>query len=151
MSDITLALNAFKFVRESLTTIRELKIDSATMLRVVEAQEQLMKAQEQLYAMREELFRYQDKARELETSLASSKQWEDSLSSYELVTTSTSGVVLQSKERRDIYVCPSCVNKKELHHLQGGQYVKHCPSCKMAFHFDRRPPVQRSQSTWRIT
>ena len=156
ISAIAGAYEGLKAAKDLLGVAFNAKVDSEAKAKILEAQQQLAQIQDALFTAREQLFALQTERDDLRRTLDDSDKWEKRLDQYELKRTAGGAVVLESKSEPKHYVCPSCVNKRELHILQtnrtfSGKY--RCTGCSSEYPVEPRqeanfdpPPME---SPWR--
>jgi hypothetical protein len=139
--DIASAYTGIKFIKESLSFILNAKIEAATREKISEVLERLGTVQDTLFYLREELSRLQIENFELKEKLNAAEDWKGKLAEYELKETQGGAVVYQFRGNPTHYVCPSCLNKKEIHILQDrrvGSGIFDCPGCSKTFPIKRK-------------
>lgn len=139
--DIASAYTGIKFIKESLSFILSAKIEAAAKEKINQILEKIGPIQDTLFYLREELFRLQTENAELKEKLKASEAWEKKLAEYQITKTPGGAVVYQFKGEPKHYICPSCLNKKEVHILQDRRVMSgsfDCPGCGKGF------PVNRS-------
>jgi regulator of replication initiation timing len=134
--DIASAYMAAKFIQDSLKAILDKKVESAAKEKIREILEKVGPIQDTLFELREELFRLQTENTQLKEELKENEDWKRKLTEYQLTETPGGAVVYQFKGEPKHYICPSCLNKKEVHILQdtrtmGGGFS--CPGCSKLF------------------
>jgi len=133
---ITGAYTGLKAAKDILANLVDQKIEVEASKAITEAMDKMGIAQDTFFALREELFKLQDDNRSLQEQLSAVTAWEDTMSAYSLEKTSGGAVVYKSSSEPMHFVCPSCLNKKELHILQeAGGYsgFSICPSCSTQY------------------
>lgn len=138
---ITGAYQGLKSAKDLLTVAFDAKVDAEAKTKIMEAQAKLGDVQDTLFGLREQLFNLQEERNQLRAQLASAASWSKKLDEYEMTKTAGGAVVLQSKAEPKHYVCPSCINKQELHPLQDNRTLsgKHrCTGCGAEFPIDPR-------------
>jgi regulator of replication initiation timing len=134
--DIASAYTAVNFIKDSLKAVLDIRIEAAAKKRINEILEKIGPIQDTLFDLREELFRLQTENTQLKEKLKENEDWERKLAEYQLTETAGGAVVYQFKGELKHYICPSCLNKKEIHILQdtrtmGGGF--NCPGCNKLF------------------
>lgn len=145
--DIASAYTGIKFIKESLSFILSAKIEATAKEKINEVLERLGTVQDTLFYLRDELSQLQTENYELKEKLKATKDWKARLTEYELKETQGGAVVYCSKGLPRHYICPNCVNEKEIQILQhrkdsmGGDFQ--CPGCDKHFpiesHRDSNP------------
>lgn len=133
---ITAAYEGLKVAKNAITGLADLKIESESLGRINEAVKKVGEAQDTLFALREELFRLQEENNRLKLAIKNQEEWNQKRSNYELVETSGGAVVFKSKEGTPHFVCPSCLERKQIHILQDGKVwtgTFDCPGCEKTF------------------
>jgi regulator of replication initiation timing len=148
ISQIGAAYTGVKFIRESLSAILNARIETAAKEKVNEVLERLGAVQDTLFYVRDELGHLQTENLELREKLKAAEDWKAKLAEYELKETQGGAIVFQFKGEPRHYICPSCMNKKEVQILQrrkdsmSGDFE--CPGCNKYFpiepHRDFNPP-----------
>ncbi len=133
---VSVAFSGLKFAKEAVTALLQLKIDADSRERVNEAIIKVGQAQDTLFELREQLFNYQTQVQDLKQQINALESWELKFSQYKLVSTNGGGTVYEFIGNPKHYICPSCINKKEIHILQydnnwAGTYT--CTGCSSAF------------------
>ena len=143
LSMLSAAYGGAKFAKEALATILQYKIDEKAKEKINEVLQRLGSIQDTLFELREELFKLQDENRALKEDIKSFNDWNSRLSRYKLVETEGGAVVFSSLEPPSHYVCPSCIEKKEIHILQDRRVYSgtfQCPGCDKIF------PIKKESS-----
>ncbi|MGB5894377.1 MAG: hypothetical protein WBG58_09375 [Ignavibacteriaceae bacterium] len=147
LSSITAAVSALAAAKDALSNLVKLKIDSKSLEKVNEALEKLGGTQDILFKIREELFKLQDENRSLKEKIENMDRWYEKVGKYELVETYGGAVVHKFKGEPLHYICPSCIEKKEIHILQDRRVLSgtyDCPNCGSSFPVKPpTPPTQR--------
>ena len=136
ITQIGAAYTGVKFIKESLLAILNAKIEAAAREKVNEALEKVGTVQDTLFYLRDELSRIQAENYELKEKLITAEDWKARLAEYELKETHGGAVVYQFKGKPTHYVCPSCINKREIHILQDRRVMSgsfDCPGCGKLF------------------
>lgn len=136
LQTLTAAYNGIKVAKDTITALLQLKIDAESKERVDAALVRLGAAQDTLFELREQLFAMQDLIRDLQSKVSTQDRWDSIFSKYQIIVTPGGGTVYESLELPRHMICPSCINKREIHILQdmnvwAGTFE--CPSCKTAF------------------
>jgi len=143
LSEISAAYTGVKFVKELLLGILSAKVEAAAKEEINEALEKLGAFQDSLFYLREELSKLQAENYELKEKLKTAEDWNAKLNQYELKETAGGAVVYWSKGEPRHYICPNCMNKKEIQILQGRKGSMsgdlNCPGCNKEF------PVKRDR------
>jgi len=143
LSMLSAAYTGAKFAKEALAAVLQYKIEEKAKEKINEVLEKLGPIQDTLFELREELFRLQDENRALKENIKSFNDWNSRLSRYKLVETEGGAVVYSSLEPPSHYVCPSCIEKKEIHILQDCRVYSgtfQCPGCDKTF------PIKKEKS-----
>lgn len=149
--DATLAMaayNGLKFAKDSLTTLVQGKVEVETQTKILAALEKLGTAQDALFQMRDEMFALQAENQKLKDEVEQSKMWGEKLTQYELVQTAGGAVVHRFKGEPLHYLCPSCLNKKQIEILQDNRTMSgkfRCTSCTAEYPINPRenlPPIR---------
>ncbi len=88
-----------------------------------------------------ELSQLQTENHELKEKLNATEDWKTKLAEYELNQTQGGAIVYRSKNEPRHYICPNCLNKKEVQILQrrgdsmSGDFW--CPGCDKSFPIER--------------
>jgi hypothetical protein len=133
---ISAAYTGLKAAKDMLQAVATAKIDVASLGKINDALVKLGQAQDALFEMREELFGLQQARQELIRQLAEKEDWQKTMANYTLVTTPGGATVFSTAGDPPHFICPSCVNKRELQILQDTRTVSGsfcCPSCKVMF------------------
>lgn len=141
MIDFKTAYAGLSFAKDALKFTLDQKVDDKVREKVGEALEKIGKIQDDLFAIREELLELQEVNRKLKEDLREKESWESRLGGYVLVKTASAAMLYQSKSEPRHYICPACVEKKEIQILQGTsakEVVITCPSCKTSYHHNKR-------------
>lgn len=140
VSEIGLAYTGAKFIKEVLSGILNTKINAAAKEKINEALEKLGTVQDSLFNLREELSKLQTENYELKEKLKTAEDWNDKVTKYELKQTAGGAVVYRFKAEPKHYICPSCLNKREIQILQDRRIkagVFYCPGCGKRFPINR--------------
>jgi predicted RNA-binding Zn-ribbon protein involved in translation (DUF1610 family) len=143
LSMLSAAYTGAKFAKEALAVVLQYKIDEKAKEKINEVLEKLGPIQDTLFELREELFRLQDENRALKENIKSFNDWNSRLSRYKLIETEGGAVVYSSLEPPSHYVCPSCIEKKEIQILQNSRTYSgtfQCPGCDKTF------PIKKKKS-----
>jgi regulator of replication initiation timing len=138
--DIASAYTGIKFIKDSLLFILNAKIESTVKEKINEVLEKLGAVQDTLFYLREELSQLQTENYGLKEKLNAAEDWKAKLAEYELKETQGGAVVYQFRGNPIHYVCPSCLNKKEIHILQDRRVMSgvfDCPGCSKTFPIKR--------------
>lgn len=154
MSEISAAYTGVKFIKESLSSILSAKIEAAAKEKINEALEKLGTVQDSLFYLREQLSQLQAENDELKEKLKAAEDWKVKLAEYELEQTKGGAVVYRFKGEPRHYICPNCLNKKEVQILQrrrdsmSGNFW--CPGCDKYFPLEpnRDPNPPSSGREW---
>ena len=136
MTTITAAYNGLKIAKDVFTGFADLKIETASLEKINHAVKKVGEAQDALFQLREELFRLQEENNSLKQAVNEKEEWKKRLTNYELLETPGGAVVYQSKEGTNHFICPSCLERKEIHILQDRKVVSgayDCPGCGKSF------------------
>jgi len=137
--DATLAMaayNGLKFAKDSLTTLVQGKVEVETQTKILAALEKLGTAQDALFQMRDEMFALQADNQQLKAEVEQNKKWDEKLTQYELVRTAGGAVVYRFQGEPMHYLCPSCINKRQLEILQDNRNMSgkfRCTSCSAEY------------------
>jgi len=137
MGEISAAYTGVKFIKESLTAILNVKIEAAAREKINEALEKVGTVQDTLFYLRDELSRLQAENYELKEKLKAAEDWKARLAEYELKETQGGAIIYLFKGQPRHYICPNCINKKEVQMLQrrkdsmSGDF--RCPGCNKDF------------------
>jgi hypothetical protein len=135
-ASILTAYNGLKYVKDSLGTLVQGKIEIETQARINEALSKLGAAQDTLFELREELFRLQGENAKLSGQLAQEKAWQAKASTYELAKTSGGAVVYQFRGTPEHYACPACMNEQKVQILQDNRTMSgkyRCVACEAEY------------------
>ena len=138
---ITAAYNGLMVGREVLTTFMEGKTQVDSQGRVLDALVKLASAQDTIYEMRDELFRLQSENQDLRRMAGDYEQWTQRLSGYSLQSTSGGAIVYVSHSEPRHFVCPTCVNKREIQILQDNRTFTgkfRCTGCQNEYPINPR-------------
>jgi len=136
IATISTAYTGLKYAKDTLSGILRAKVESEVQTRISEVMEKLGQAQDTLFNMREELFHLQTENANLRRDIEAQQNWQERLSQYQLTETAGRAVVYQSKTTPMHYVCPSCIEKREIQILQDRRVASgsfDCPGCKVKF------------------
>jgi hypothetical protein len=136
IGSIKLAYDGLKSAKDIFTAFNDLKNESDAISKVNEAVKQVAHAQDMLYNLKEELFRLQEENHELKQKVLSQEAWENRINNYKLVTTEGGAIVYKSIGGVEHFICPSCVEKKEIHPLQDAHVASggfDCTGCNKRF------------------
>lgn len=144
VSTLAGAYEGLKAAKDLLGAAFNAKVDAEAKAKILEAQQQLGQIQDTLFSVREQLFALQADRDSLKQRLDESGKWEARIGEYTLAKTLGGAVVLESKSEPKHYLCPSCVNKRELHILQtnrtlSGKY--RCTGCGSEYPVEPRQEV----------
>lgn len=139
--DIAAAYTSVKFIKEMLSAFLNAKIELAAQEKINEALEKLGTVQDTLFYLREELNELQTENYELKEKLKAAEDWGAKAARYELKETEGGAIVYWFKGEPGHYICPNCVNKKEVQILQGRKGSMSgdlkCPGCNKEFPVER--------------
>ncbi|HIJ91666.1 MAG TPA: hypothetical protein HPP95_12555 [Deltaproteobacteria bacterium] len=134
---IKAAYTSAKFAKEALTTVLDYKIDQKSKDKINEVLEKVGPIQDTIFELREELFKLQDENRDLKNSLREINRWEERINKLDLKKTSGGATVYVSNSETPYYVCPNCIEKKEIQPLQpyaaGYMGDFKCPGCDKSY------------------
>ena len=133
---ISAAYTGLKAAKDMLQALATAKIDVASLGKINDALAKLGQAQDALFEMREELFALQQANQEVTQKLAEKEEWQIKLANYALVITPGGATVYASSGDPAHYICPGCLNKRELQILQDSRSSSgrfSCPGCKEQF------------------
>ena len=143
LSEIGAAYTGVKFIKDLLSGILSAKVEGVAKEKINEAVEKLGTVQDSLFYLREELSQLQTENHELKEKLKAAEDWKAKLAEYELKQTEGGAVVYGFKGEPRHYICPNCLNKKEVQILQGRKDSMssnlRCPGCDKDF------PVKRQR------
>lgn len=111
-------VDGLRFAKETFQQISQAegKIEAAR--RIQESLDKLGDAQDKLFDLRDELFSLQTENKRLDDIIKTYGSWEERIGTYVLVTTPGGAVVYQYRGEPEHYVCPNCINRKEIQILQ---------------------------------
>lgn len=135
------AYQAAKAVMESLKVAYGANVDAAAKEKIYEAQRQLGDIQDTLFGLREQLTQLQDDKRELAEKLRASEAWSEREQQYELTATPGGAIVPKFKGEPTHYICPSCLNAKQIQPLQTNRTYSgkfRCTGCKAEYPIEER-------------
>lgn len=137
LNEISGAYTAIKATKELISAVLGVKIDEAAREKIHAAFDQLGTVQDTLFYLREELSRLQTENHELREKMRAAAGWDAKIAEYKLEQTAGGAVVHRSLNEPKHYICPSCVNKKEIQILQGRKGSMSgdltCPGCNKRF------------------
>lgn len=152
--DIAAAYTGIRFIKDSLVVVMNAKIESAAKEKINEILDKIGPIQDTLFYLREELSQLQTENYGLREKLKSVEDWNSKLAGYKLEKAMGGAVVYCSAGEPKHYLCPNCVNKKEIQILQGREGSMSgdltCPGCGKSFPVnpdrDFNPPM--SSDDW---
>ena len=130
------AYEGLKYAKNTIKTLSSLKIETETIEKINEAVKKVGEAQDALFQLREELFRLQEENKLLKDKIRENEEWTIRKNKYQLTETDGGAVVYKSLEGTHHFVCPSCMERKEIHILQDRRVVNgifDCPGCGKTF------------------
>ena len=135
-ASIATAYSGLVAVKDIFQGLAGLKIDVDSLAKIHDAQLKLGSVQDTLFQLREELFTLQNEKQELTRQLDVQNAWKNQLSEYSLFAAPGGATVYVSSAEPVHYICPSCINKKEIHILQdsrttSGKY--RCTGCEQEY------------------
>ena len=133
MQEIKAALDSLKMGKEIGQGLLALKID-------LEVREKIFVWLARLADVQETLLKVQSENEDLRKRLKDKEDFEQKLSGYKFEKTPGGAFVYISLKPSVHYVCPSCVNKKEIQILQDLRIVTgefRCPGCNYNFPIER--------------
>ena len=135
------AYSAVKAVKETMSMVLKAKVDAEAKEKITEVMDKLGGVQDTLFDLREELGRLQAENSEMKARLQEKEDWAKKIGEYELQETEGGAVVYASKSNPQHFICPSCINKKEIHilqdcHVMAGIYE--CSGCGKTFDVKRQ-------------
>ena len=133
---ITDAYNGLKIAKDVFVGLTKLKSETDSLEKIHDAVTKVGEAQDALFNLREELFRLQEENQNLKKTLNEKEEWRKRIENYELVETAGGAVVYKSKEGTNHYICPSCLERTEVHILQNRRVASgtfDCPGCDKTF------------------
>lgn len=142
LTSISAAYTGLKFAKDVFSAVQEMKVETATLEKINAATKCVGEAQDTIFEMREMLIKLQDANLKLKAEIAALDQWNSRLSSFELTKTEGGAVVYKTISGLDYFVCPSCIENRQIHplqdmHVMSGEF--RCPSCKANF------PIQKNK------
>jgi hypothetical protein len=146
LTTITAAYNGLKVGREILNAFMEAKIETEARGKILEVVTKLGAAQDTMFEMREELFKLQSENQDLRRKSAEQESWDKRLSAYSLKGTVGGAVVYAANAEPLHYICPSCLNKRELHILQDNRTASgkfRCTGCESEYPINRRQDASK--------
>lgn len=144
-SSVVAGLNALKASKDILSTVLGAKIDADVREKVADVVDKFGAAQDAMYDLREELFKLQSENQELKGRIAAADDWNNQLAKYKLTKTTGGAVVYCSIGEPTHFICPSCVNQRQLQILQDNRTVSgkyRCVGCKAEFPIEPREGQQ---------
>jgi predicted RNA-binding Zn-ribbon protein involved in translation (DUF1610 family) len=153
ITTITGAYQGLKAAKELLTVAFDAKVDAESKPKILEAQTRLGEVQDALFMLRERLSELQDERNSLRQQLEASEAWKGKIDKYELTTTAGGAVVYAFKSTPPHYICPSCINKKEIHPLQNNRTLTgkyRCTGCSSEYPIEERQRMEPlpTQGSW---
>ena len=118
LGSISVAYEGLKIAKDTIKALSNLKIETESIGRINEAVRQVGDAQDTLFQLREELFKLQEENRRLKDTISENEEWMLKKSNYELTETDGGAVVYKSLEGTPHFVCPSCLERKQIQILQ---------------------------------
>lgn len=152
--DIATAYTGIKFIKDSLSVIVNAKIESAAKEKINEILDRIGPIQDTLFYLREELNQLQTENYELREKLKAVEDWNSQLARYKLEKTIGGAVVYCFTGEPKHYICPNCVNRKQIQILQGSadSYSGNlkCSGCDKTFPVkrDREPDDSGGSDSW---
>ena len=141
LTAIASAYNGLKAGREILSAVVDAKIEGEARTKINDVLAKLGAAQDTMFDMREELFKLQTESQDLRRKLTEQEAWDKRLGSYSLKQTLGGAVVYASRDEPVHYICPSCLNKREIHILQDNRTYSgkfRCTGCESEYPVDPR-------------
>ena len=150
------AVMSGKALKDILGAMLDAKVDAQAKEQVRAALDRLDQIQEGLSAARFKIADLQDALEEAKAKLAEVESWQSRLSKLTQVKTAYGSTVFKDPTT-DSYVCPSCINKREIQFLQPstrtrGAYL--CKGCEASYQLEARsesntqPAMYASRNPW---
>jgi hypothetical protein len=139
------AYQGLKAGTEILSAFIQGKVDAESQAKITDALSKLGDAQSTLFELQGALFQLQADNDRLRRQLDDREAWNSRLAQYELTKTAGGAVVYGFKGEPTHYVCPSCVNKPELHILQDNRTMSgkfRCTGCEAEYPIEPREDPQ---------
>jgi hypothetical protein len=136
MIDFKAAYAGITFAKEALKFTLDQKVDDKVREKIGEALEKIGKVQDDLFQVREDLLRLQEENHQLLEEKREKENWDSRMSVYVLVKTAGASTLYESKTEPKHYICPACVEKKQIQILQNTSTKEislFCPSCKTQY------------------
>lgn len=135
---ITGAIGSLKAIKDVISAINDLQVSNEVLVQINKAHSNVHEVQNALFELREQLFNLQEENQSLKLKLKENEQWEERLSSYEMVETEGAAVVYQSKSDPKHYICPNCIEDNKIKILQdqksaAGYFKCPEPSCNATY------------------
>ena len=150
---ITTAITTLKSLKECLQTLAGLTLkmqvigeSQADFPNIQDALNKLSLLQDALFHTREQLVKLQEENSRLQEEIRRREDREDSRIQYNLRQTPGGAVVYESvSQAPKHYMCPSCMNNRQLHILQrvntrSGQFE--CPNCRVTYRVEQSQKVK---------
>jgi len=152
ISAVAAAYNGLKTAKDIFSDFADLKTEIKSQEKINAAVKSVSEAQDTLFQLREQLFRLQEENSNLKQELSEKEEWNKRLSNYELFETPGGAVVYKSKEGTNHYICPRCIEKKEIQILQDRKVMSGdfaCPGCGKDFPVSNSDPIQ-TDTDWTV-
>lgn len=107
---------------------------------IAAVQDSLLAAQGKALQAQEKNAELASEVQRLKDELATVQSWAERSSNYELITTGGGAIVYRSRQAPHHFVCPSCLERREIQILQDRRVwsgLFECPACKV--HYPVKP------------
>ncbi len=133
---ITASIQGLVFAKDVLDGHINLKVNTESRKLINNAARKVSEAHDVIYLLREELFKIQEENKTLKEKVREGKDWDKEFDGYKLVETQGGATVYGSTFGPPHFVCPSCIQFKQLHILQDKKVLSGifgCPNCNAIF------------------
>ena len=134
--DPKIVIASYGFAKDTIKGLFSEKVDERVKEKLQEVLDCIDKMQIAALEKNEQMFHMQSELYELKDKLRMVDEWKDRISEYEMYVAPGKGVVYKSIKAPLHFICPACVEKKQIqilqdHDLMSGEFK--CPNCKVDF------------------
>lgn len=141
ISTIIAAISGLKSAKEIITALKDLHIENDTLVKINEAVKQVNDAYEKLFELRDELSNLKNENDNLKKHLGEIESFKNKMADYDLIKTNGGAIVYKYQKAPLYYLCPKCIDNKEIQFLQDdtSEYSgwSECPNCNRRYSIEK--------------